>query len=116
MSVPVFIGSGVSLDNVADYYERSDGVLIGEVDFKVDRVAAKEAARGTCARRMAAVAQEVQLFSGRKESKLENSMGNQKHRNRGSTRGSRVLSLALARDNRVLEKLSVLPNNPAISL
>jgi uncharacterized protein len=34
---PVFIGSGVGLDNVKDFYDRSDGVLIGEVDFKVDR-------------------------------------------------------------------------------
>ena len=35
---PVLIGSGVSLANVADFYAESDGVLIGEQDFKVDRV------------------------------------------------------------------------------
>lgn len=38
VEVPVLIGSGVSLANIADYHERSDGVLIGETDFKVDRV------------------------------------------------------------------------------
>ncbi len=38
VDVPVMIGSGVGLDNVREFYERSDGVLIGEVDFKVDRV------------------------------------------------------------------------------
>ena len=32
------VGSGVGLDNVREFYDRSDGVLIGEVDFKVDRV------------------------------------------------------------------------------
>jgi uncharacterized protein len=35
---PVLIGSGVSLANVADFYAASDGVLIGEQDFKIDRV------------------------------------------------------------------------------
>ena len=35
---PVFIGSGVGLENVREFYDRSDGVLIGEVDFKVGRV------------------------------------------------------------------------------
>jgi predicted TIM-barrel enzyme len=34
---PVLIGSGVGLGNVREFYDRSDGVLIGEVDFKVDR-------------------------------------------------------------------------------
>jgi len=37
ISKPVFIGSGVGLDNIKEFYDRSDGVLIGEVDFKVDR-------------------------------------------------------------------------------
>jgi len=37
VDVPVLIGSGVGLDNVRDFYDRSDGVLIGEVDFKIDR-------------------------------------------------------------------------------
>lgn len=35
---PVFIGSGVGLANLRDYADRSDGVLIGEVDFKIGRV------------------------------------------------------------------------------
>jgi uncharacterized protein len=38
VQVPVLIGSGVSLANVADYYAASDGVLIGETDFKVGGV------------------------------------------------------------------------------
>jgi membrane complex biogenesis BtpA family protein len=38
VSKPVLIGSGVSLANVADFYAASDGVLIGETDFKVGRV------------------------------------------------------------------------------
>ena len=37
IEAPVFIGSGVGLSNVREFYDRSDGVLIGEVDFKVDR-------------------------------------------------------------------------------
>jgi membrane complex biogenesis BtpA family protein len=36
IELPVLIGSGVGLDNVAAFYEHADGVLIGEVDFKVD--------------------------------------------------------------------------------
>jgi predicted TIM-barrel enzyme len=35
---PVFIGSGLGLDNLKEYAERSDGVLIGEVDFKIGGV------------------------------------------------------------------------------
>jgi predicted TIM-barrel enzyme len=35
---PVLIGSGVSLANVADFFAEADGILIGEQDFKVDRV------------------------------------------------------------------------------
>jgi membrane complex biogenesis BtpA family protein len=38
VTAPVLIGSGVSLANVADFYAASDGVLIGETDFKVDGV------------------------------------------------------------------------------
>ena len=38
VDVPVLIGSGVSLANVREFYERADGVLIGETDFKVDGV------------------------------------------------------------------------------
>src|SRR5687768_2145373 len=36
--IPVLIGSGVSLANVGEFYARSDGVLIGETDFKVGGV------------------------------------------------------------------------------
>ncbi len=35
---PVLIGSGVSLSNVKRFYEKSDGVIIGEPDFKVGGV------------------------------------------------------------------------------
>jgi uncharacterized protein len=38
VGIPVLIGSGVSLANVAEFYARSDGVLIGETDFKVGGV------------------------------------------------------------------------------
>ncbi len=32
---PVLIGSGISLANVRQFYQRSDGIIIGEPDFKV---------------------------------------------------------------------------------
>jgi membrane complex biogenesis BtpA family protein len=54
ISKPVYIGSGVGLENVREFYDRSDGVLIGEVDFKVDRVwggASSEAAYAEAVRR-----------------------------------------------------------------
>ena len=35
---PVLIGSGISLSNVKEFYRKSDGVIIGEPDFKVGRV------------------------------------------------------------------------------
>jgi uncharacterized protein len=35
---PVLIGSGVSLANIRKFYDRSDGIIIGEPDFKVGRV------------------------------------------------------------------------------
>lgn len=38
VDVPVLIGSGISLANAADYYAASDGLLIGETDFKIDGV------------------------------------------------------------------------------
>ena len=38
VDVPVLIGSGISLANVAEYHAASDGLLIGETDFKVDGV------------------------------------------------------------------------------
>jgi len=38
VELPVLIGSGIGLENVREFYERSDGVLLGEPDFKVGRV------------------------------------------------------------------------------
>lgn len=38
VDAPVLIGSGVGGENAAEYYARSDGVLLGEVDFKLGRV------------------------------------------------------------------------------
>jgi membrane complex biogenesis BtpA family protein len=38
VELPVLIGSGIGLENVKEFYERSDGVLIGEPDFKVGGV------------------------------------------------------------------------------
>jgi uncharacterized protein len=35
---PVLIGSGISLANVKAFYQKSDGILIGEPDFKVGGV------------------------------------------------------------------------------
>jgi membrane complex biogenesis BtpA family protein len=35
---PVLIGSGISLSNVRKFYECSDGIIIGEPDFKVGAV------------------------------------------------------------------------------
>ena len=37
VDLPVLVGSGVGLDNVASLFERSDGLILGEVDFKVSR-------------------------------------------------------------------------------
>lgn len=51
---PVLIGSGIGLDNAREFYERSDGVLLGEQDFKLDRVwggASDEAAYAEAVRR-----------------------------------------------------------------
>lgn len=38
VDLPVFIGSGIGLDNAAAYYAACDGLLIGETDVKVDGV------------------------------------------------------------------------------
>lgn len=38
IDAPVLIGSGVGSENAADYYALSDGLLLGEIDFKLDRV------------------------------------------------------------------------------
>jgi uncharacterized protein len=35
---PVLIGSGISLANVKQFFQKSDGVIIGEPDFKVGGV------------------------------------------------------------------------------
>ncbi|MDV3293373.1 MAG: BtpA/SgcQ family protein [Nitrososphaerales archaeon] len=35
---PVLIGSGISLSNVKRFYDRSDGIIVGEPDFKAGRV------------------------------------------------------------------------------
>ena len=35
---PVLIGSGIGLANVRRFYQKSDGVIIGETDFKVGGV------------------------------------------------------------------------------
>jgi membrane complex biogenesis BtpA family protein len=35
---PVLIGSGISLANVKQFYQKSDGVIIGEPDFKIGGV------------------------------------------------------------------------------
>jgi uncharacterized protein len=32
---PVLIGSGLSLSNISQFYQKSDGILVGEPDFKV---------------------------------------------------------------------------------
>ena len=36
--LPVLIGSGIGLANVKEFYEKSDGVLLGETDFKLGGV------------------------------------------------------------------------------
>jgi uncharacterized protein len=38
VELPVLIGSGIGLENVKEFYERADGILIGEPDFKVGGV------------------------------------------------------------------------------
>ena len=38
VELPVLVGSGIGLDNVGEFYENSGGVILGEVDFKTDRV------------------------------------------------------------------------------
>jgi membrane complex biogenesis BtpA family protein len=37
VKLPVLVGSGVGLHNVADFYRLSGGVLLGETDFKIGR-------------------------------------------------------------------------------
>jgi len=36
--LPVLIGSGIGLSNVEEFYRKSDGVLLGETDFKIKGV------------------------------------------------------------------------------
>ena len=38
VEVPVLIGSGIGLANVKEFYDKADGILIGEPDFKVGGV------------------------------------------------------------------------------
>src|SRR6476620_10628770 len=38
VELPVLIGSGIGLANVKEFYDKADGVLIGEPDFKVGGV------------------------------------------------------------------------------
>jgi membrane complex biogenesis BtpA family protein len=38
VKLPVLIGSGIGLANVKEFYEKADGILIGEPDFKVGGV------------------------------------------------------------------------------
>jgi membrane complex biogenesis BtpA family protein len=38
VEMPVLIGSGIGLDNVKEFYDKADGVLIGEHDFKIGGV------------------------------------------------------------------------------
>ncbi len=38
IELPVLIGSGISLANVKKFYEISDGIIVGEPDFKINRV------------------------------------------------------------------------------
>jgi membrane complex biogenesis BtpA family protein len=57
VELPVLIGSGIGLENVKEFYERADGVLIGEPDFKVGGVWGGESDE-------AAYARAVQLCRG----------------------------------------------------
>jgi membrane complex biogenesis BtpA family protein len=38
VEVPVLVGSGIGLENVREFYERADGLIIGEPDFKLGGV------------------------------------------------------------------------------
>ena len=38
VKLPVLIGSGIGLANVKEFYDKADGILIGEPDFKVGGV------------------------------------------------------------------------------
>ena len=38
IELPVLIGSGVSENNAREFYDLAGGIMLGEVDFKVDRV------------------------------------------------------------------------------
>ena len=35
---PVLVGSGIGLANVKQFYQKSDGLIVGEPDFKVGGV------------------------------------------------------------------------------
>ena len=38
VELPVLVGSGIGLENVKEFYDRTDGVLLGEPDFKLGRI------------------------------------------------------------------------------
>ena len=49
VELPVLVGSGIGLANAREFYERSDGILLGEVDFKRGRVWGGASDEGTYA-------------------------------------------------------------------
>jgi membrane complex biogenesis BtpA family protein len=54
VELPVLVGSGIGLDNARELFDRSDGVIIGEPDFKIGGVwggASDEAAYAEAVRR-----------------------------------------------------------------
>ena len=54
VKLPVLIGSGVGLGNVADFYRIAGGVMLGETDFKIGRVWGGANDEGAYARAVAA--------------------------------------------------------------
>lgn len=38
IKLPVLIGSGIGLANIKQFYEKSDGIIIGETDFKIKSI------------------------------------------------------------------------------
>jgi membrane complex biogenesis BtpA family protein len=54
VDLPVLIGSGVGEANAREFYELSGGILLGEVDFKVDRQWGGASDRAAYARTIAA--------------------------------------------------------------
>jgi predicted TIM-barrel enzyme len=50
IKLPVLIGSGIGLANVKEFYKKSDGVLLGETDFKLRGVWGGASDRGAYAK------------------------------------------------------------------